>query len=102
MPAKKKDTTPAPDPLSAAVGRRIAWCRTRRLELSPQELAQRVGVSPAYLWRVEDGRQNLTLRSVGRFAKALDLTLSELLDGIETGSVELENRPYAKGSETVA
>lgn len=101
MPAQKKPSTPTPDPLSAAVGRRIAWCRTHRLELSTQDLAQRVGVSPTYLWRVEDGRQNLTLRNVGRFAKALGLSLSELLDGIETGSVELANRPYTKEDERI-
>ena len=51
-----------------------------------------------YLWRIEAGRQNLSLRNVARLAKALELTLSELLEGIDVADVDLGPRAYAKRS----
>ncbi len=98
-PKTKTDDAPALDPLSVALGRRIASIRSERLGVSPKQLAQRMGVSAAYLWRVEDGRQNLSLRNLARIAKALDVTLSDLVQEIEVGTVALENRDYVRQSE---
>lgn len=97
MAAKTKtDDALVPDPLSAALGSRIASIRSERLGLTPRQLALRMGVSAAYLWRVEDGRQNLSLRNLARIAKALDVTLSDLVHEIEVADVALENRDYAR------
>lgn len=90
-----KETTPAPDPLSLALGERIVALRDGRgLEL--QELAALIGMDANYLWRVERGRQNLSFRNVARFARAFDLTLSQLLEGVDVRNVKLESRPYVK------
>lgn len=98
MPRPRKDTTPAPDPLSLALGERIVALREER-GLEPPELAALVGMDANYLWRVERGRQNLSFRNVARFARALDLSLSGLLEGIDVGGVTLESRPYAKRTD---
>lgn len=37
----------------------------------------------AYIWRVEDGRTLPNMKSAARLAKALDLTLSGMLEGLE-------------------
>ena len=49
-----------------------------------------------YLWRIEAGQQNLSLRNVARLAKALGVTLSDLLAGIDVAHVSLSSRPYGK------
>lgn len=95
MPADRDETTSL-DPLSVALGRRVAAIRQDRLGLSQQDLARRMGVSPAYLWRIEDGRQNLSLRTLGRLAKSLSVTLAELFDGIDPEGVSMTNRSYAR------
>lgn len=70
--------------------------------MKQQELARRMGVSSAYLWRVEDGRQNLSLRTLGRLAKSLGVTLAELFEGIEADGVTMVNREYARHEGDVA
>ncbi len=37
----------------------------------------------AYVWRVEQGKTLPSLRTAARFAKALEISLSELLEGVE-------------------
>lgn len=95
MPAKIEEAA-SPDPLSVSLGRRVASIRQDRLGATQQELARRMGVSSAYLWRVEDGRQNLSLRTLGRLAKSLGVTLADLFDGIDAGGVSMTNREYAR------
>ena len=100
MPAKIEiDDNTLRDPLAAALGQRIARIRSDRIGLSARQLALRMGVSAAYMWRVEDGRQNLSLRNLARIAKALNVTLSDLVDGIDVDAVALENRDYARQTE---
>ena len=64
--------------------------------LRPGQLAEAASMDPNYLWRIEAGRQNLSLRNVARLAKALGVTLAALLDGIDVADIELGSRPYAK------
>lgn len=89
----------ARDPLAVALGRRLLDLRAAKGGLTSRELAARMGVSAAYMWRVEDGRQNLSLRNLARLAKALDVSLSELVQGIELTSVSLENREYGASGD---
>jgi transcriptional regulator with XRE-family HTH domain len=99
MPRTPTKTETPTDPLSQAFGRRVATLRTREPVMTPQVLAERVGVSVQYLWRVEAGRQNVSLRTAARIATAFDLTLSELFETVEMPEVALQNRPYARQSD---
>lgn len=94
MPSRKSSPEPT-DPLFAAVGERVVRLRGDR-NLSAAELAGRAGMDANYLWRIESGRQNLSLRNVARLAKALGVTLSALLEGVDVADVPLSSRPYGK------
>ena len=63
------------------LGKRI---RERRLELelSQERFAESCGVHRTYVWQIEAGRHNLALLNLIRIATALDMTASQLLDGI--------------------
>jgi transcriptional regulator with XRE-family HTH domain len=62
--------------------------------LGMAELAKMAGMARAYLWRVEHAETLPSLRNLARLAVALNLTLSDLLDGVDTSEIELRNRPY--------
>jgi transcriptional regulator with XRE-family HTH domain len=62
--------------------------------MTATQLAQLAGMDVNYLWRIEAGRQNLSLRNVARLAKAMGITLSQLLDGVDVAEVELSSRTY--------
>ena len=50
------------------------------LHLSQEELAERANVHRTYVGMIERGEKNITLENIAKFAKALNLTLSQLLD----------------------
>lgn len=82
-----------PDQLALNVGQAI----TSRREASGLEgatLARRAGMAPAYLWRLEQGRTLPSLRNLARLAKALEISLPDLLSEVDIALVELGNRPY--------
>jgi transcriptional regulator with XRE-family HTH domain len=66
--------------LIRSAGRMIADLRKQR-GLTQPDLASRVGVSVQYLQRVEQGRQNLTLSSLAKFASALAVGVDRLVGG---------------------
>ena len=70
------------DPLAISFGRRLTAVREEQ-GLSSVELGDRAGMKKAYVWRVEQGKTLPSLRTAARFAKALVMSLSELLDGVE-------------------
>lgn len=59
--------------------------RARRLALglSQEELADRCGLDRTYISGIERGRRNVSLRNLGLIAKALDVTVSQLLEGVK-------------------
>ncbi len=99
MPRTQTKTETSTNPLSQAFGRRVIELRTREPLMTPQILAERLGVSVQYLWRVETGRQNVSLRTLARLATAFDITLAELFDGVAMPAVPLENRRYTKTTD---
>lgn len=68
----------AADRLVRSVGRRVAELR-RETGRTQRELAETLGVSVQYVQRIEQGRENLTLRSLAELATALAAPASELL-----------------------
>ncbi|MES3100606.1 helix-turn-helix domain-containing protein [Sphingomonas faeni] len=96
MPRTQTKTETSTDPLSQAFGRRVSELRTHEPMMTPQILAERLGVSVQYLWRIETGRQNVSLRTAARIATAFEITLAELFENVEMPEVALENRPYTK------
>ena len=76
-----KTTTEEKDPVAAKLGERIKQVRMERGK-TIEEIAAAAMISSRYLWRVEDGRQNLSLRNVARIATALPIALSELFEGV--------------------
>lgn len=60
--------------------------RIRKLRLSKgmsqEELAERAGVHRTYVGMIERGEKNITLKNIERYAKALDVRLSELFEDI--------------------
>lgn len=55
----------------------------RRLNLSQEELANRAGMHRTYIGMIERAEKNITLENIGKLAKALNLSMSELLEGID-------------------
>lgn len=60
-------------------GDRVRGRRTA-LHLSQEELAERADVHRTYVGMIERGEKNITLENIAKFAKALNLTLSQLMD----------------------
>ena len=85
MPARVNPDVPGEPKLAAQVGRRIRKLREAR-GLTMAELgSNRRGVvyfQRQYVWKMETGRVTPTLPALAHFAKRLDVTLAELLDGI--------------------
>lgn len=83
------------DPLLVAVGERVRQLRETK-GLAPVAFAKAAGFSLQYLWRLEDGQQNLNLRSISRIALALGVGMAALLDGIDPHPATLAKRPYVR------
>jgi len=94
MPSKA-ESTPA-DPIAVALGTRITEER-ERLGLSKEALGEKSHLASRYIWRVEDGRQNIQLRNLSRIASGLGLTMAQLLVGVE----ELAESPPPRSSNKV-
>ncbi|MEI8241964.1 MAG: helix-turn-helix transcriptional regulator [bacterium] len=59
--------------------------RKRRMEmdLSQETLAERADLHRTYIADIERGVRNVSLKNIGKLARALDLTVSKLCTGIE-------------------
>jgi transcriptional regulator with XRE-family HTH domain len=82
------------DELLSQVGRRIAELR-RRAGLTQAELAEAMSVSIKYEQRIENGDENLTLRSLARIAIVLDVRPAALFVVSRTRRAS-PGRPVAK------
>lgn len=61
------------------VGANIRKWRLER-ELSQEEVAHRVAITPSYLGQVERGGRNVSIEVMGRIAEALEVPLVRFLD----------------------
>jgi transcriptional regulator with XRE-family HTH domain len=64
------------------LGRRIKQLRADQLKFSQEELAERLGVSPVYISRLERGASSPSFQLLVRVAGALHVSLSELLEEV--------------------
>ena len=67
--------------LAKIVGDRIRHYRKDK-KWSQEKLAEAAGCHAAYVGQVERGEKNMTLDSLMKFATALEVSLSQLLDGL--------------------
>lgn len=74
-----------------AIGFRIRKQRIIK-HMSQYELAQKVGIAPAFLAYIELGKKGFSLSNLNRFCSVLDVTAAELLDGPREENLE---RKYA-------
>lgn len=58
---------------------RITEWRVRR-DMTLETLAERAGISTTYLWRMENGERNVSLKNLTKIAEALDINKSDLID----------------------
>lgn len=66
------------------IGAKIVYYRKVR-NLTQEELAEKVGITPQYLSRIENGgySKNVSLSTLMKIAGALDVTMSQLMKGVE-------------------
>jgi transcriptional regulator with XRE-family HTH domain len=65
--------------LAKMLGRKLKTLRSQR-ELSQATLAKQVGVTQPYIAALEKGRENPTLSTLAKLAKALKVTVAELVE----------------------
>lgn len=73
-------------------------------DVSTQELASRMQVTPQYVSEVVNGRKNITISGLKRFANALQVPLAALFDGYHEQldkDKEIFNCPYCGNVITV-
>ncbi|MBX3332411.1 MAG: helix-turn-helix transcriptional regulator [Nitrospira sp.] len=69
--------------LFARFGERMRDLRKER-GFSQESFAAHCGLDRTYVGGIERGERNLALKNIGIIAKALGLTMSQLLEGVDT------------------
>lgn len=64
------------------LGRRVRQLREEH-GLSQEKFALKIEMDRTYFASVEAGKRNISLRNLGKIAKGLEITLSQLFDGVE-------------------
>lgn len=62
-------------------GRKVRAERLKQ-ELSQEELAAKAGVHRTYVGMIERAEKNITLLNISKIAEALNISISELTEGI--------------------
>ena len=65
------------------LGMRLRFLRTQK-HLSQEDVALEAGINKNYYSDLERGRRNPTLKCLDRIATSFNITLSELLKGIQS------------------
>ena len=63
-------------------GKRIKFYRTQK-GLSQEELAFKAGLDRTYIASVENGKRNVSIRTIKKFLDALEITFSEFFRDFE-------------------
>ncbi|MGP1367087.1 MAG: helix-turn-helix domain-containing protein [Schwartzia sp. (in: firmicutes)] len=67
--------------ITVALGTRIRELRTRT-GLSQEKFAFKIGMDRTYFASVETGKRNIAICNIKKIADGLDVTLSELFEGL--------------------
>ena len=79
-----------------ALGQRIRELRARK-GYSQEAFADLCGVHRTFMGTVERGESNLSFTNLAKISKALGITLSQLLSGLEKRADTLPKKPTPKG-----
>ena len=63
-------------------GKAVRMLRTE-LKISQEDFAERAGLHRTYISDLERGKRNVSLENIERLARALNLTISELLQRVD-------------------
>ena len=74
-----------------ALGQRVRELRSKR-GWSQEEFADICGLHRTYMGSIERGERNLTIVSIFTVAQHLEITVSQLLSGIERRAAELTKK----------
>jgi len=69
--------------ITEKVGKIIRELRTSRTGLSQEKFTYKIGMDRAYYASVELGRRNIAVVNLEKIANGLEMTLSELFEGVE-------------------
>jgi len=69
------------DLVAKSLGRRVRELRTARA-WSQERLAEEAGMHRTYMWGIEQGTRNPSLRHLSRLADALGIPLQSLFDAL--------------------
>ena len=69
------------DPLLRSLGARVRQCREQR-QWTQERLAERAELDRSYIAGIEAGLRNPSIKAISKIARALDLSLSELLETV--------------------
>jgi len=72
--------------LMASFGLRIRQLRMEK-GLSQQNLADRAEIEISQVYRIEKGKTNTTLSTIGALASALDISIAEIFSNLETAKL---------------
>ena len=77
------------------IGAKIVFYRKLR-SMTQEKLAEEVGITPQYLSRIENGgyTKSVSLSTLMMIAGALDVTMSQLMEGVEDTSLEILEAAY--------
>jgi transcriptional regulator with XRE-family HTH domain len=78
-----------------ALGVRVRELRAKR-GYSQEEFADLCGVHRTFMGTIERGESNLSFQNLVKVARALEITLSQLLSGLEKRAEELARNPTPK------
>ena len=65
------------------LGNRLRVLRKERIGLSQEKFALRLGVDRTYYSAIERGKQNVTITILKKIADGFEMSLSEMLEGVE-------------------
>ena len=68
--------------LKENLGKRIKILRKDLTGLSQEKFALKINMDRTYFASVENGKRNISIENLNRIAKGLNMSISELLEGI--------------------
>lgn len=68
--------------ITADLGKRIQELRKDKTGLSQEKFALRIGMDRTYFASVEAGRRNIAIVNIKKIADGLNVSLSELFEGL--------------------